>query len=222
LLSQVDSSVGGKTGVNLVSGKNLVGCFYQPRLVLSDTSTLLTLSPREWQTGMAEIIKYGVIWSHSLFETLESSEPDREAMIAECCHIKAAIVNQDEQETYLRMILNFGHTVGHAIESVTQYTQYTHGEAVALGMIAAGYISMVLGIFSEKEQERLIQVIKKHHLPTTFPRLDPEAMINAMRRDKKAREGEITFVLPRQIGVVEIRENISLDVVRKTLTTLME
>ncbi|MFC1477827.1 3-dehydroquinate synthase family protein, partial [Candidatus Margulisiibacteriota bacterium] len=131
LLAQVDSSVGGKTGVNLSAGKNLVGCFYQPKLVLIDIDTLKTLPDREFKTGLAEVIKYGIISSETLFKELEANQLDNQhpllpEIIAECCQIKAGVVGEDERESYLRMILNYGHTVGHAIEAVTGYKEYTH------------------------------------------------------------------------------------------------
>lgn len=218
LLAQVDSSVGGKTGVNLPAGKNLVGCFYQPKLVLIDTTTLETLPERELQTGMAEIIKYGVIRSKELFKKLESIQGLPSAdIIAQCCQIKADVVSADEKESYLRMILNFGHTVGHAIEAVTNYQQYTHGEAVALGMISAGKIALALGLFSVAEQQRLIALIEKTGLPTAFPDISIDLLIEAMYRDKKVSERALTFVLPRAIGEVEIVKGVGVETVKKEL-----
>ena len=222
LLAQVDSSVGGKTGVNLESGKNLVGSFYQPKFVLIDTNTLETLPEREFRTGMAEIIKYGVIRSSVLFKTLEQSPQDIGPIIAECCQIKADVVAEDEKESYLRMILNFGHTVGHAIEAVTHYEEYTHGEAIALGMIAAGEIALALNQFSPQEQEALTALIQQTGLPTTFPTLDVADLMDAMTRDKKAREGLLTFVLPETIGSVVINRNVSHEIVSGVIARLIE
>lgn len=217
LLAQVDSSVGGKTGVNLTAGKNLVGCFYQPKLVLIDTDTLSTLPAREIQTGLAEVIKYGVIRSRELFEQLEGSLQITADIIAKCCQIKAEVVSADEKETNLRMILNFGHTVGHALEAVTNYQQYTHGEAVALGMIVAGEISLRQRMFSEAEQARLIALIAKAGLPTEFPKVNFERLIEAMYRDKKVSDQSLTFVLPKAIGEVEIVKDIRPELVQKVL-----
>jgi 3-dehydroquinate synthase len=213
LLSQVDSSVGGKVGVNLRAAKNLIGAFYQPRLVLCDLATLKTLPTREYISGLAEVIKYGIIYDAALFERLERELPKllkREpkalaAVIARCCEIKAEVVRQDETESGLRAILNFGHTVGHALEAVSHYGKYLHGEAIAIGQVAAARISaQVLGL-PETHVERITRLLARAGLPT-------EAKLNAshrpkllaaMKLDKKVNRGEIRLVLARRIGEVE-------------------
>jgi len=233
LLAQVDSSVGGKTGVNLPSGKNLVGTFYQPKLVLMDTTTLDTLPGREFKTGLAEIVKYGVIRSRTLFETLEQQychsledgNPGGEVLasiIAECCQIKAEVVAKDEKEDEYRMILNLGHTVGHALEAVTNYQQYTHGEAVGLGMIAAAQIALEKEMFSEAEKTRLTGLLQNIDLPTTFPSIDMDVLIQAIYRDKKTQDEKLTFVLPTAIGKVDIIRDVEESLVRKAIKGLVE
>ncbi|MFH1428917.1 MAG: 3-dehydroquinate synthase [Candidatus Margulisiibacteriota bacterium] len=226
LLAQVDSSVGGKTGVNLPAGKNLVGCFYQPKLVLIDVDTLKTLPDREFKTGMAEVIKYGMISSEPLFKELEANKLDNQhhllpEIIAECCQIKADVVGKDERESYLRMILNYGHTAGHAIEAVTKYKKYTHGEAVALGMIAAGQIAIELNLFSAKEQDRQIKLIKNNGLPVKFHGFDIDELLAAMHHDKKAQNAKLTFVLPQEIGEVEIDRDVPEKIVKAALGKLI-
>lgn len=213
LLAQVDSSVGGKTGVNLKSGKNLVGAFYQPRLVLCDLDTLKTLPKREYVSGLAEVIKYGVIYDAKLFAQIERNltkllKRDRavlQAVVARCCEIKADVVGQDETESGLRAILNFGHTVGHAIENSVGYGKFLHGEAIAIGQVAAAKLSeFVLGLPVD-QAERIEKLFVRTGLPVKI-RLTPAArkrLFAAMRLDKKVSGGEIRFVLAKKIGVVE-------------------
>jgi 3-dehydroquinate synthase len=212
LLAQVDSSVGGKVGVNLKAGKNLVGAFHQPGLVLCDLETLRTLPEREFRAGLAEVIKYGVIYDAALFRRLERDlgklvalSPDvLSSIIARCCQIKAAIVAQDETETGLRAILNFGHTIGHAIENSVGYGNYLHGEAIAIGQAAAAQLSeAVLGL-PGKDAVRITNLLFAAGLPTGI-RLGPaqrERLLRAMRLDKKVSSGEVKFVLTERIGKV--------------------
>ncbi len=209
LLAQVDSSVGGKTGVNHPQGKNLVGAFYQPRLVLIDTETLHSLPRREFIAGLAEVIKYGVILSPDLFALLESdlarvlaldSTVLRE-IIRISCTLKALVVGEDERESGVRAILNFGHTLGHAIESLTEYKRYLHGEAIAIGMAFAARLSKMRGHCSEETVTRVVRVLKRAGLPVEIPR---EAMGRhlalAIESDKKMSGGKIKFVCISEIG----------------------
>ena len=220
LLAQVDSSVGGKVGVNLKAGKNLVGAFYQPRLVLCDLDTLGTLPPREFRAGLAEVIKYGIIYDANLFEQLER-DMDRilakdpavlEPVIARCCEIKAYVVSQDETEGGLRAILNFGHTIGHAIEAISGYRKYLHGEAISIGQVAAARLSaMHLGL-AKSEAERITALFKRAGLPTKIKlsRQKLAQLHKAMALDKKVSAGEIKFVLAERIGKVQSGRSVPL------------
>jgi 3-dehydroquinate synthase len=213
LLAQVDSSVGGKVGVNLRAGKNLVGAFYQPRLVLCDLQTLDTLPQREFRAGLAEVIKYGIIYDDKFFARLErnlskalSREPKMMgAIVARCCEIKAEVVGKDETETGLRAILNFGHTIGHALEAISHYGNYLHGEAISIGQVAAARLSTQLLGLSQLEANRIEQTFIEAGLPTTV-NLSARQRVNllkAMRLDKKVSSGAIKFVLAKQIGRTE-------------------
>jgi 3-dehydroquinate synthase len=229
LLAQVDSSVGGKTGVNLKAGKNLVGAFYQPRLVLCDTDTLRTLPEREFRAGLAEIIKYGIIWDAKLFAQLERDLPKilrREpktlaAVIARCCEIKARIVAQDETEGGLRAILNFGHTIGHAIENISGYGRFLHGEAISIGQAAAARLSQkVLGL-AETDVLQIETLFARAGLPVQIKlnAAQRKKLFNAMRLDKKVSGGEIKFVLAEKIGRVVWGQKVSTDSIEAVLTT---
>ena len=210
LLAQVDSSVGGKVGVNLAAGKNLVGAFYQPRLVVCDLATLGTLPDRELRSGLAEVIKYGIIRDRILFCRLER-DIDRllerdpgilAAVVARCCEIKAAIVRQDETEGGLRAILNFGHTLGHAIETTAGYGRYLHGEAIAIGQVAAARLSVAVLGLSPSAVNRISALLARAGLPTGI-QWGPQGLARvfaAMRLDKKASSGEVRFVLAERIG----------------------
>jgi len=210
LLAQVDSSVGGKVGVNLKQGKNLVGAFHQPRLVLCDLDTLRTLPEREYRAGMAEVIKYGLIYDASLFEELERALPGllrRDAatlleVVARCCEIKAEIVSKDETESGLRSILNFGHTVGHAIEAISGYGKYLHGEAIAIGQVAAAKLSAALLGLPSEQVTRIEGLFSKANLPTRIRLTSAQKtrLVASMQLDKKVSAGEITFVLATRIG----------------------
>lgn len=216
LLAMVDSSVGGKVGINHKLGKNLVGAFLQPRAVLADTDTLATLPRRQFVSGMAEVIKYGVILDEAFFDELAASAEqvlalDAETvgeMVARCCRWKAWVVERDEKESGLRAILNYGHTFGHAVEALTDYARYTHGEAVALGMMAAGRLAVDLGMVDESFQQRQRRCLEAYGLPTGADDLDPEAMVAAFRHDKKASAGVPTFVLPEAMGRVKMVRDI--------------
>jgi 3-dehydroquinate synthase len=215
LLAQVDSSVGGKTGVDLSTGKNLVGAFYQPQLVFIDVATLATLPRAEILCGSAEVIKYGAIRSPSLFSLLEKKlasflELDPALLrrvVRECVKIKTQVVQKDEKETTgLRMILNFGHTLGHAVETLSGYRRYSHGEAVAIGMAFGAQLSRRLGLTGEATVERLIHLIHEARLPYRAPRYARKAYQEAMARDKKVHNGKVRYVLLRRIGKTVIRE----------------
>lgn len=212
LLAQVDSSVGGKTGVNLPDGKNLVGAFHQPRLVMCDLATLDSLPEREFRAGIAEIIKYGIIRDAAFFEQIERDldrllareEAALGAFVARSCEIKAEVVGQDETETGLRSILNFGHTLGHALETVAGYGRYLHGEAIAIGQVAAARLSAELLGLPAEAVERIRALFARAGLPTSIS-LDAaqrKRLLAAMQLDKKVSGGEIRFVLAEAIGEV--------------------
>ncbi|HEX3717663.1 MAG TPA: 3-dehydroquinate synthase [Verrucomicrobiae bacterium] len=227
LLAQVDSSVGGKVGVNLKAGKNLVGAFHQPRFVLCDLAALATLSAREFRAGLAEVIKYGIIYDAPLFAQLERDLPlllKRDpkilaGVVARCCEIKAEVVQHDERETGLRAILNFGHTIGHAIEAISGYGKYLHGEAISIGQVAAAKLSARALDFPRNEAARIERVFASAGLPTAIklPPTRRRALIEAMRLDKKVSGGEIKFVLARRIGEVEPGHKIAPEWIREAL-----
>jgi 3-dehydroquinate synthase len=214
LLAQVDSSVGGKVGINLPAGKNLVGAFYQPKLVICDLATMDTLPARELSSGLSEVIKYGIIYDAAFFRVLERQmevalrrDPTvLSKIIARCCEIKAEVVSQDETETGLRAILNFGHTIGHALEAVSGYGKYLHGEAISIGQVYAARLSQKLFGLPAGEVERVRALLKRAGLPTEVAMSAPvkEKILAAMKLDKKVSHGEIKFVLAREIGKVEI------------------
>ncbi len=210
LLAMVDSSIGGKTGVDLPESKNSVGAFHQPSLVWMDTATLKTLPRREFRNGLAEVIKYSVIADPALFSMLEKNvsalasgrSPLLPSIISRCAQIKADVVSKDERETKgLRETLNFGHTMGHAIETVTRYKAYKHGEAISIGMCAAGFMAVHLKLWSREDQTRLEKLILNAGLPARLRKKLPEnEILNALTRDKKVKHGNLRFVLPVKIG----------------------
>ncbi len=210
LLAQVDSSVGGKTGVNLPGGKNMVGSFYQPVAVLIDPLVLETLPVRELRAGISEVIKYGIINDQDLFGFLEANMPsilnlDTKSIaevIIRCCRIKAVITSQDETEKGVRAHLNFGHTVGHAVETLTGYSKYLHGEAVAIGIVAAAVLSCSLGFCGEADVTRITNLIQAAGLPATVPPFSVADYTNAMLKDKKKSGSTLNFVLVKQVGEV--------------------
>ncbi len=220
LLAMVDSSVGGKTGVNLPEGKNLVGAFYQPRLVLADIGSLSTLPPRELAAGMAEVIKHGLIRDESLLALIEKGTPttEWESVVKRNVEIKASVVNADERETTgLRAILNFGHTIGHAIEAVAGYGKLLHGEAVAVGMRAAAHLShLVLGL-PLSDVRRIEAAIAASQLPLHFDGGSHEQLIEVMSRDKKVKAGSINWVLLPKIGEAKVTKDVPAEAVTKVL-----
>ncbi len=231
LLAMVDASIGGKTGVNHPKGKNLIGAFYQPKLVLIDPQVLNTLPPREFRAGMAEVIKYGVIWDAELFESLEASKRlDQfryisqellQQILNKSCQAKADVVSKDEKESGLRAILNYGHTIGHAVESLTGYKLVNHGEAVAIGMVAAGQLAVHLSMWDKTDAERQDALIKKAGLPTQLPAgLDIEAVIDTLQTDKKVKDGKVRFILPTRIGEVVVTDKVEADLMREVLPKL--
>ncbi len=227
LLAMVDASIGGKTGVNHPGGKNLIGAFHQPRLVLVDPATLASLPEREFRAGMAEVIKYGVIGDPGLFEELEAAG-DLSSMAAvgpallqrileRSATAKARVVAADEREAGLRAILNYGHTLGHVVETLSGYGTWLHGEAVAIGMVAAGEIATAMGLWSAADQRRQAAVIAAAGLPQTMPDLAAEAVLACLQGDKKVRDGQSRFVLPHAIGAVEIHSDVAEATIREVL-----
>jgi len=230
LLAMVDASIGGKTGINHSKGKNLIGAFYQPKLVLIDPKTLVTLPPREFKAGMAEIIKYGVISDIALFELLENQNNISDLskinenllleIIKRSAKSKAKIVIEDERESGVRAFLNYGHTFGHVIENLCGYGKWLHGEAVAMGMVAVGQLAVQRGLWKQTEANRQKKLIEKAGLPTKWPKLEIESVIGSLQGDKKVKDGKISFVLPLRIGDVKILNNISNHEIERCLQQL--
>lgn len=232
LLAMVDASIGGKTGVNHPQGKNLIGAFHQPRLVLIDPDVLKTLPGREFRAAIAEVIKYGVIWDQELFAQLEACDrldqlrylPSDllQTILNRSCQAKVEVVIQDEKESGLRAILNYGHTIGHAIESLTGYRQFNHGEAVGLGMLAAGDIAVDRGLWDQVSADRQRSLVEKAGLPTRVREpLDPAAVLAALQTDKKVKAGKVRFILPTQIGAVTISDQVPPETVVRSLQGLI-
>ena len=229
LLAQVDSSVGGKVAVNHRLGKNLIGAFYQPQAVFMDLAMLDTLPPREIYTGLGEIIKYGIIYDAEFFAFLEQNTEavlalDKTAvvhMIARSCEIKAEVVAQDEKESGLRRILNFGHTMAHAIEKETRYLRYNHGEAVAIGMVGAAKISCALGMIDNTVVDRVIHLTQALHLPVTAEGCTVENMFAAIFHDKKTVNGRVNWVLMDGIGKVRVTADVPESVVKRCMQSVL-
>lgn len=209
LLAQVDSSVGGKTAINHARGKNLIGAFHQPRLVLCDIETLASLPQREFLAGMAEVIKYGIILDAELYSLVEKELDDILArdgdllaqVVTRSCELKAMVVSRDEKESDYRAVLNFGHTLAHAVENLTSYRTFLHGEAVSIGMVAAARISQARGHCGPEVVDRIEALLNRAGLPTLIPdALSPEALGRAIELDKKARDGKVKFVRVDEIG----------------------
>ncbi|HIK24800.1 MAG: 3-dehydroquinate synthase [Thermosynechococcus sp. Uc] len=231
LLAMVDAAIGGKTGVNHPQGKNLIGAFHQPRLVAIDPEVLATLPTREFRAGMAEVIKYGVIWDATLFNLL-SQLPRLDRMSAlpsesliqilqRSCQAKVDVVSKDEREAGLRAILNYGHTIGHALESMGNYRLLNHGEAVAIGMIAAGELAVALGYWSVEDAAAQRALILKAKLPTTIPpHFDIEGLLARLKHDKKVQAQKVRFVLPTAIGHGEIVDHVPTELIREILQRL--
>jgi 3-dehydroquinate synthase len=220
-LAQVDSSIGGKTGVNLPEGKNLVGAFHQPRLVITDPKLLKTLSPRQFRSGLYETIKYGVIGDEMLFRFLERQLKDvlRQRpvplswVLERCIRAKAEVVSADERESGLREILNFGHTFGHALETATGYRTFLHGEAVGWGMMAAARLSVHMKLLAPSEEERIANLVRRVGPLPKLPSIKPARMVELMFSDKKARGGRLRLVLARKVGAVETVDDVAPEAV---------
>ena len=225
LVAQVDSSIGGKTGVNLPEGKNLVGAFYPPRLVAVDFDLLRTLPEREFRSGLAEVVKYGIIADPKLFGYLEKNldqvlRRDRAALgylIPRCVQIKARVVSRDERESGLREILNFGHTFGHALENVTRYRRFKHGEAVAWGMMAAALLGHEIGMTAADEVSRVVALVRRIGSLPAWPRVTPKKLIESMHADKKTHAGKLRFVLSPRIGEARSVDGVPLDALERVL-----
>jgi 3-dehydroquinate synthase len=226
-LAQVDSSVGGKTGVNHPMGKNLIGAFWQPSLVWIDIATLRTLPGKELVAGLAEVIKYGVIWDEEFFNYLVGHREDIMALepealmriIRRSCEIKAEVVARDEREAGLRAILNYGHTIGHAVEAVTGFTGCLHGEAVSIGMCLEAGLSVHMGISGEAVAGRVRDAVKEYGLPTTLPDgIDTGALMGAMEIDKKVLGGALRFTLPERVGKARVNETVEREVLESFLS----
>lgn len=225
LLAQVDASIGGKVAVDHPRGKNMIGCFHQPRCVVISLDTLRTLPQREMKAGLAEVIKYGAIRDGDLFGYLEDNlgaflSLDMEALqvaVKRSCQIKASVVAEDERDTGLRMILNFGHTIGHALEAATGYGPFRHGEAVAIGMVCAADIGRRMGKTQEAACRRITALIEKAGLPVQAEGLDHEEIFSFLRHDKKVHRGKIRFVLATRIGEVIITDAVEEDMIRTVI-----
>ena len=230
VLAQVDASSGGKTAIDHATVKNLVGAFHQPRLVIVDTATADTLPAREYRSGLAEIVKHGIVLEAAYFDDVEASAEtllarDRatvDRVIGGSCRLKAAVVERDERESELRMVLNYGHTIGHAIEAVTGFAQLTHGEAVSLGIAAEAALAVRLGRASAETRRRQERLLERLGLPTRMAALDPGRILDAMARDKKARDGRVPFVLAPEIGRFEVVQGVSADDVRAALAEIVQ
>jgi len=226
LLAQVDSSVGGKTGVNHPGGKNLIGSFYQPRLVVADLRTLETLDSREIRSGLVEVVKYGLIWDASFFSYLEQNgsrildlqEEALRTIVKRSCEIKATVVEEDEKEEKgLRTLLNLGHTFGHALEASTHYEGYSHGEAVAVGILCAAWISVALGMLPGREYDRIKALLEGLGLRTWVRGEETGGVWDAMKRDKKFIHGRNRFVLLEEIGTARVVEDVDPSVLEQAL-----
>ena len=225
LLAQVDASVGGKTGVNHSLGKNLIGSFYQPSAVVCDTAFLSTLDPKEMSDGLAEIIKYGLIYDRDFFVWLQTNisnilEQDRASLrhaVQRSCQIKAEIVAQDEREQSIRAILNFGHTFGHAIENQTGYDQWSHGQAIAAGMVLASKLSAKMSLISEEDVELIKDILLRAGLPVEPPKISTHDFIDAMKADKKVKARVIQLVLLKEIGSAFLTADYSEEDLEETL-----
>jgi len=226
LLAQVDSSVGGKTAINHPLGKNLIGAFYQPLAVLIDTDCLQTLSARNYRSGLAEVVKYGVIYDAEFFSWLEDHvdelrNRDTAALtyaIERSCAIKAEVVAADERESGIRALLNLGHTFGHAIEAATHYGEWTHGEAVAAGTVIASKLSEVTQKLSSSDFRRVVDLLNQLGLPIKAPQMPWQDWLSYMQRDKKVKDGKLHFVLPTAIGSAEVVSNIEHETVAAVIT----
>ena len=226
LLSQVDSSVGGKTAVNHPLGKNMIGAFYQPKAVIIDIDSLATLPVREFNAGMAEVIKYGILGDYDFFVWLEKNVTSIKAgdnktlslMIEKCCQCKADIVASDEKEAGVRALLNLGHTFGHAIEAEQGYGNWLHGEAVATGMVLAAKLAVAMSLLEVSDLCRIESLIKVFDLPLVAPKaMELDDFVRHMRRDKKNIGGKLRFIVPTAIGQSEIRDDVTIEILQQIL-----
>jgi 3-dehydroquinate synthase len=226
LLSQVDSSVGGKTAVNHPLGKNMIGAFYQPKAVIIDTNCLATLPEREFAAGMAEVIKYGIIYDEAFFVWLEQHMDELYALdeqaltyaIARCCQIKAEVVAQDEKESGIRALLNLGHTFGHAIEAELGYGNWLHGEAVSAGTMMAAKTAQLQGLITEQQVERILSIFKRAKLPVHTPEsMSFDDFMKHMMRDKKVLAGELRLVLPTSIGTSDVVKGVPETIIEQAI-----
>ena len=230
LMAQVDAAVGGKTGVNLTSGKNLLGTFHHPLAVLTDPDVLCTLSEREYHAGLFEIIKCGIIRDASLFDFLESATQEvlakqpaaLDRIVADAVRIKSEVVSADEREGDLRRILNFGHTVGHALEAETGYVHFIHGEAVAWGMLAATRLAELLEILSTADGSRIKKLVCRYGPIPSAANLDPDHLLTRLSGDKKSVNGNVHFVLPTRIGEVKIFAGQNMNIVRQAIVESLQ
>ena len=228
VLAMVDASSGGKTAINHPTAKNLIGAFHQPRLVLCDPTTTRTLSQREFSSGLAEIVKHGIVLDAAYFAEVERDAaalcardlPVVERIIGGSCRLKAGIVERDERESELRHVLNYGHTIGHALEAVTGYARFAHGEAVALGIVAEARLARRLGIGSDETVARQERLLASVGLPVRAPAIDADEVLAAITRDKKARDGRVPFVLAPRIGAFQLAYDVSPDLIRAALREL--
>jgi len=217
LLAMVDSSVGGKTGVNNKYGKNLIGTFYQPKAVYIDTHFLSTLDKREFNAGMAEIIKMAVMFDKEFFEQIKNNQISLEEMIKRAVELKAYVVSEDEKEKGIRSVLNYGHTFGHVIENMTNYKKFLHGEAVAIGMVMANELSKKLGYLSKEEAKEIKHLLKRYNLPTKIKIKDVDEFYKHFFLDKKTKGDVLTFIIPKEIGKYKILKGVDEDILKKVL-----
>lgn len=229
LLAQVDASIGGKTAIDHPRAKNLIGAFHQPRLVIVDPVVLTTLSDREFRSGLAEVIKHGIVLDASYFENLEANVPallgrdltTLEWVVAESCRLKARVVERDEQEAELRWVLNYGHTVGHALEAATGFQRWAHGEAVSLGIAAEARLAERLGISSSAATKRQLSLLAAVGLPVAGIQVEPAAVVEALSRDKKSRDGRLSFVFAPEIGSFRLLSDVPREAVLEVLKDLV-
>ena len=225
LLSQVDSSIGGKVAVNHPLGKNMIGAFYQPRFVWVDIDYLKTLPPREVVCGLGEVVKYGISLDADLFTYLEGNlesvlKLERDAVMhvqGRCCELKAHIVAKDERETGLRMVLNCGHTIGHALEAAGNFRVLKHGEAVLLGMIAESFIAREMSILAADAHRRIVDFIRRIPLKARWSSIAPARILSALKRDKKSADGKTRFVLPIRLGEVQVVDSVEATLIQSSL-----
>ena len=228
VLAQVDASIGGKTAIDHPLGKNMIGAFHQPRLVVVDPAVARTLPEREFRSGLAEIVKHGIVLDADYFVELERDLAPLaardlgvlERIIGGSCRLKAAVVERDEREAELRHVLNYGHTIGHALEAATGYTRYAHGEAVSLGIVAEARLARRLGVADDETTTRQERMLETLGLPVRAPSIDVEPIVSAMARDKKAKDGRVPFVLAPRIGAFRIVYDVPTSDIRAVIASL--